>query len=503
MDINTRRGVDEQTLLRHLLRVLADSHDHLTSIQQILDAAQSVTGARGGMILLFNLPQVFTFGTGANWQATASQTAQGLALMEPGLCVNPPQVAHLIVNDSVLVAAPLVGAGEIVGGLLLQFDAEQANIEQQETILFSLVDAASVVASRYGREEAFARGFKQALLALNTIADPLLVLDGDKRVVLLNPAAEEIFGVSGAQVTGLSYRDVVQAADLIALIEENRSLAEWSPEESAKVYAPRMEVAQDADGQVEGYVLALHDITRYKKLNLNQAQFLRIVSHDLRSPLTSMQGFASMLELSLVGEMNDKQRQFVQKILSGIGQITALVDNIQDAGRFDPETGFYDMSRSHCDLSEIVHRIVKSHLVPAEKNLAVTVRVENDVPIINADANMLERAITNLFDNAVKYTPDGGAVDVRAYVQNGSVILSVRDTGLGISLEHQKLLFQRHVRIARHEHKKIKGTGLGLFIVRSVAQRHGGDAWVESVEGQGSTFYFSIPLSGQNTVVSS
>ncbi len=114
---------------------------------------------------------------------------------------------------------------------------------------------------------------------------------------------------------------------------------------------------------------------------------------------------------------------------------------------------------------------------------------------------MLERAITNLVDNAIKYTPNGGKVDVGVHCVNNEVHISVRDTGLGISADHQKQLFQRHVRLARQEHKKIKGTGLGLFIVKSVAQRHGGNAWVNSVEGEGSTFTMSIPLKDANLLV--
>jgi signal transduction histidine kinase len=247
--------------------------------------------------------------------------------------------------------------------------------------------------------------------------------------------------------------------------------------------------------------LALRDITHYKKLNRNQSEFTRIVSHDLRTPLTSMQGFANMLELQLVGELNEKQSHFVEKILSGISQMTTLVDNIQDAGRYDPETGFYEISRSQCDISDIVNRISNNFLVPAEKQeLKLSIAVADDVPIINADVNMIERAITNLVDNAIKYTPNGGQVEVRAVTEDDQMIISVSDSGFGISPDNQKHLFERHVRIPRQEHKRVKGSGLGLFIVKSVAQRHGGDAWVKSVENKGTTFYLSIPLDGENLI---
>jgi signal transduction histidine kinase len=272
-------------------------------------------------------------------------------------------------------------------------------------------------------------------------------------------------------------------------------------------FSSRVELRDDVKTLLDSLVASLKIIATnirakalFKKLNRNQNEFMRIVSHDLRSPLTSMQGFASMLELGLVGDLNEKQKHFVTKILSGITQMTALVDNIQDAGRYDPETGFYELMRSHCDIGEIVRKIIDNHLVPAEKALSISVSIDDDVPIINADANMLERAIINLFDNAIKYTPDGGKIHLAVKRLDGDVTVTVRDTGLGISEEAQQHLFERHVRIAREEHKKIKGSGLGLFIVRSVAQRHGGNAWVQSREGEGSTFYLSIPLTGANLV---
>jgi signal transduction histidine kinase len=317
----------------------------------------------------------------------------------------------------------------------------------------------------------------------------------------MNPAAETVFKTTISKSQGKNLREIVQSEELAELAENGTTVNEWLTSDD-KTFMPRIEAVRDSSGSIEGWVLALRDVTHFKKLNRNQSEFMRIVSHDLRSPLTSMQGFASMLELGLVGELNEKQKHFVSKILAGITQMTALVDNIQDAGRYDPETGFYDLSRSQVDLGEMVQRIIDNHLVPAEKALSISVAVSDDVPIINADANMLERAIINLFDNAIKYTPDGGKIEVGVKRSENDVVIGVKDSGLGISKDAQLHLFERHVRIAREEHKKIKGSGLGLFIVRSVAQRHGGDAWVESKEGEGSTFFVGIPLEGPNLITS-
>lgn len=238
---------------------------------------------------------------------------------------------------------------------------------------------------------------------------------------------------------------------------------------------------------------------RQNRLAFNQNEFVRIVSHDLRSPLASVKGFASMLESQMVGELNEKQAHFIEKILSGVEQMTSLVDNIQDAGRYDPERGFYEMQRAQVDLIDMVHNIVDKQIIPAEKQeLTLKVSTSDDVPIMNLDAHMLERAIINLVDNAIKYTPNGGLIQVSVKRENSFIVIAVKDDGYGISPDDLKQLFQRHFRIRRQEHKRVKGSGLGLFIVRSVARQHSGDAFVESIEGEGSTFGIRIPLSGDN-----
>ena len=254
---------------------------------------------------------------------------------------------------------------------------------------------------------------------------------------------------------------------------------------------------------VDGLTIMASRVTstiRQRKISRNQSEFMRIVAHDLRTPLTSMGGFVNMLEA--VGDLNDQQRYFVEKVNHGIEQMTSQVDNFQDAGRFDVETGFYEMVREPLDLTEIARQIVETHLMPAEKQeLTLTTKIGDNVPIVNADTVMMHRAIVNLIDNAIKYTPNGRQVEVGVNIVDDELRLSVADNGLGISPENQKMLFERHVRIHRPEHKRIKGSGLGLFIVRSVAQRHGGRAWVESEEGKGTTFIISIPLDGDNVIV--
>jgi signal transduction histidine kinase len=239
-------------------------------------------------------------------------------------------------------------------------------------------------------------------------------------------------------------------------------------------------------------------IERHQQLMRNQSEFVRITTHDLRSPLTVLKGIIGMMELGTI-DLSKVIPNYVEKMASAVHQMEMQVDNIQDAGRYDLETGFYELMRGPTDLIELAQKIVNNQLQPAEKQaIKITVEASDDVPIVNVDSNMLERAIINLVDNAIKYTPDGGEIKVRVYRENDNVVISVKDNGFGISAENLPNLFKRYYRVRRREHHRVKGTGLGLFIVSSAAQQHGGQARVESVEGEGATFYIEIPLSGAN-----
>ncbi len=324
---------------------------------------------------------------------------------------------------------------------------------------------------------------------LDSIKSPIVLLDSLYRILSFNSAFGELFNIRLEGLdSALTLAEIPLAEDLDPFVKGLSNLAEWTMSE--KVFTPAVEPAS------HGWTLLLQDVSYYKRLNNNQSESMRYVLHDLRSPLTAIQGFASMMDS--VGELNEKQKYFITKILSGVTQMTALVENVQDAGRYDPEAGSYELMRVPTDLGQIAHKIIDNHLVPADKSLSVTLTVGDNLPIIYADETMLQRAMNNLVDNAIKYTPDGGSINVSVTRLEDKLVVAVRDTGLGINPQNQAQLFERHSRIHRPEFKKIKGTGLGLFIVRSVALRHGGDAWVESEEGTGSTFFIRIPLNDRN-----
>ena len=391
-----------------------------------------------------------------------------------------------------------------LGVLWIGFEhAQSLTPDQQDCLAILAAQTALAVANirAYHKDQ---RDQHRLEAVLDSAADPMIIVDRNGLISLLNHAAEEVLGVQVGAVLEQSIGTVLGGQPrLLRFFQDPAAVGEeeeWtSPDD--RTFSPRLSRVDSDTAPGGSLVLVLRDITHFKHLNKRQAEFVRLVSHDLRSPLTYMKGFASLL--AMAGELNERQKGFVEKILGGITQMTALVENIQAAGRWDPEFGFYKMGREPTDLTTLAHEIVSNHQEVARKqNIVITAEVAANVPIVNVDSLMIERALINLVGNAIKYSPYGGTVRVILDVQDNAVVFCVSDTGLGVAPEHIPELFQRGHRIVTQAIKenRIKGSGLGLFIVRSVARRHGGDVRVESEPGKGSNFYFTLPLSGANLI---
>ena len=336
---------------------------------------------------------------------------------------------------------------------------------------------------------------------LNSSVDPIVVIDKQRIIVLFNPASEQAFSISSEDVLGRAVEDIFVSPALTQAFDggESAALVEW-PTEAGPTFASRLSPILDDGGQPNGYLLVFRDISQHKQQSQNLRTFVGTLAHDLRSPLTYMQGFASMI--SMVGTLNEKQKSYQDKIIGGVGQMADLVEKVLDIRKLDPD-GNYQLHREPCDVVHMVSDVVSTHVTAAEKKgQKLLSDVDPGLPILALDDMMLRRALQNLVDNAIKYTPADGTITVGAKINtaNNALVLTVKDTGYGISPENQKKLFAQFQRIRRREHIQVKGSGLGLYIVKAVAERHGGKAWVESQEGQGSTFFISLPMEGLNLV---
>ena len=204
-----------------------------------------------------------------------------------------------------------------------------------------------------------------------------------------------------------------------------------------------------------------------------------------------MRGYATMLEM--VGDLNDQQQGYVRKIISGVENMSRLVNNLLDLGRIDLGVG---LELEQVTVLEIIERVTGAlQLQAVQKNIVLSVELSKDMPhAVEADQALLHQAVYNLVENAIKYTPEGGHVVIRTPSQPGYLTFTVEDSGFGIAPDDLPRLFEKFYRGKQREARAQPGSGLGLAIVNSIATNHGGRVWVESLAGRGSIFYLQIPL---------
>ena len=332
---------------------------------------------------------------------------------------------------------------------------------------------------------------RQLEAILNSTPDPVLVIDQQNHLLLANRAAGLSLDIDIQKISGQTVGKVIQQKPLLDLLQAT------GEKQSAEVVLPdgRTYLATAssvvADGRSVGRVCILRDVTKFKELDTMKSEFVATVSHDLRSPLTLMRGYATMLEM--VGDLNDQQQNYVKKIVTGVENMSRLVNTLLDLGRIEIGVGLQLESISALDILERVTSALQMQAM--QKEISFNVEIPKDMPqTVEADQALLHQAVYNLVENALKYTPEKGRVTVRMKTKDNSLIFEVEDTGIGVEPDDLPRLFEKFYRGKQREARAQHGSGLGLAIVRSIAESHGGKVWVESKLGKGSTFFLSIPL---------
>jgi two-component system, OmpR family, phosphate regulon sensor histidine kinase PhoR len=322
---------------------------------------------------------------------------------------------------------------------------------------------------------------------LRQTEDLVIVVDPNGEILLVNQAAQAAFQIHH-EATGASLASAIEHPDLLELFEESN---ERDPTRRAEIPL--------ADGRVfnahvttipgVGRAAVMQDITHLKELDRIKSEFVSVVSHDLRSPLTAILGYVELLPRA--GPVNEMQAQFIQRVQRSVQNITLLIEDLLDLGRI--EAGF-DQSMQPYHLSTLIRDVVEG-LRPAAEAKDQTIKL-NLVPHLAPNRGnplRLRQVVHNLIDNAIKYTPTGGEVLVEASWEHEQIVLRVKDTGVGIAPADQPYIFDKFYRseavIDSHA-----GTGLGLSIVKSVVERHQGRIWVESQTGNGATFTVVLPI---------
>jgi signal transduction histidine kinase len=244
-------------------------------------------------------------------------------------------------------------------------------------------------------------------------------------------------------------------------------------------------------------------VERLQEADRVKSNFLATVSHELRTPLTSVIGYSEMLLEGIAGELNDEQREYVRTVMEKGDQLLQLITGILDISRM--EAGEMRLDKAPFDLDEVV-TVALSTIAPhaRRKKLQMACSVPPALPLVFGDRDKIRQVLLNLLGNAVKFTPEGGKIEVTAAPSTivpvpaadspRAVRVSVRDSGIGVPPEHQKRVFDPFFQVDNSSTREYGGTGLGLSIVKRLVEAHGGVVWVDSEAGKGSTFSFTIPL---------
>jgi PAS domain S-box-containing protein len=346
---------------------------------------------------------------------------------------------------------------------------------------------------------------------LRNVADGLVVTDQDNLVVLVNPVFARIVGHPLPELTGRRLGETLGTVGLVRIVRQARespgSAFAANVTVATRVYQAVACALGGDDTPLSGVVTVLHDITQEIEAIETRTQFVSSVAHELRVPLTSIRGYADLLVGGGRAPLLPEQQAFVQIILRNVERMATLVYDLLDLCHL--ETGRVQMEIGPASLRTAVEEVaVAMRPQMADKNLALEVQLPDNLSFVLADSRRLNQVLTNLLSNACKYTPDGGRVTIRArslplpqsnpdhYPKAEAKYLevAVQDTGVGIAPQDQERIFDRFVRLDNPLVEKAGGTGLGLTIVRQLLALQGGQVWVESALGAGSTFYFSLPV---------
>ncbi len=335
---------------------------------------------------------------------------------------------------------------------------------------------------------------------LDSLADGILVTDAQGNIILCNQKAETMLGIKGEDALGQQVQDHIKNEALIKLINKTLSLnVPYHTEEVCLIDSGetrlRIHVSpvRAGSGLLIGSVTLLHDVAQLSAIDKVKSNFLAMVSHQLKSPLSSTLLQTSILLDGMVGELNEKQRDLLQKVKAKTKGMTDLVNDILDVCYI--EEGGYETQIEPLNLSEILNRTIEVVQPQAQdKNISLQITIEDNLPLINGNKSSIEAMFLNLVMNAIKYTLSGGQVSAGLRKDAEYLELKVSDTGIGIEDKDILRIFDKFYRERSERTKHIGGTGLGLSIVKGVVDAHRGSIYVESEVGKGTTFTVLLPI---------
>jgi PAS domain S-box-containing protein len=493
--------------------LLADALDKILSVMQLPagwvfvregDAENLVLASEQGLSARFALQEA-TLPLGACICREVLRTGRTAVVDDMSHC---PRLSPAVVQSEGLrvhVSVPLKSKDSVLGVMNLAADdiryftprrLEQLNAIGQE-IGVAIENVRTLQLTR--RERATLTS------VMDSMVDGLILVDTGGKISYWNPRASEFLGIPAAAALGRPAMGIARRIAMGSTDPERVSgqLADALlhfqsfPVIEYQLLRPRARAVQSLlfpiggnSGEDLGFGITLRDVSREKELDEMKLQLLSTVSHELRTPLSSIKGFTTSLLREDVTWDEKTQRDFLQIIDAESDRLSELISNLLDMSRID--AGTLAMETEEIRLGTLLREAIEAAKPQAPKHV-FNLEIPARLPMLSADPRRIRQVLRNLLENAVKYSPRGGAVAVAARYDIESVTVSVADEGMGISPEYQERVFERFFQVDSASTRRVGGSGLGLAISRSIVEAHGGRVWVESEPGEGSTFFFTLP----------
>ena len=354
------------------------------------------------------------------------------------------------------------------------------------------------------------RSRDEAILA--SIGNGLVVVDKEGKIIYINNTFEETLGWKAEEIIGKSMVEVVPREDVngVGVSFKERILTQVLAGQKfvADLTNPFYYIRKDKsrfpvssivspmvlDRKIVGAVEVFRDITKEKEIDKAKTEFVSLASHQLRTPLSTVSWYSEMLLTGDVGEVTPEQKKYLEEIYTGNQRMVELVNTLLDVSRI--EMGTLVVESKPTNIVKLAQGVINEQILQInEKQIKFSASFENDITSIQADPKLLRMVMQNLLSNAVKYTPDGGTVQIIiSLFENKSIILKIIDTGYGIPKNQQDKIFTKLFRADNVIGRDTEGTGLGLYIAKSIVEQMGGRLWFESKENSGTIFYANLPL---------
>jgi len=407
----------------------------------------------------------------------------GTCLVLLGTVLLVPALSRLSWTNKTLIAAlDGISAGRSVTGLPISNDEESGPLARATEA------TSGAVSQRIARLESER---DHLTTVLSSMIEAVLVTDSRGRIARVNAGFREVFGVQKDPVGRLPL-EVIRNPDIQAGIEaamNHRQTGEAETRVGEKVLLARFSPIEGKDGASSGVVAVIHDITKMRRLESLRKDFISNVSHEFKTPLTSIEGYSETLLDD--GTLSSIQRSFLQKIHRNARLLSEVLDALFKLTELEKNSGA--LPRGLISIRRLLDHL-KNEFSPrfTAKGIELHLEVEGESDSFTASEQHLRRVLANLVENALKYT-EKGHVRVTARTNDQEVFFSVSDTGVGIPAEHLERVFERFYRVAKDRSRDTGGAGIGLALVKHIVQLHGGKVSIESKLGQGTTVFFTVP----------